>query len=273
MTTRPKQPTSYPHQSTDTIHTAPSSDTNMYGGMNHFDESGSFDDSSRFSFSEKSIRLAFVRKVYAILMAQLTITMGFIALFVFVPSVASFSQDHGEIMWIAFSMSIVLLIVLACCSDFRRRFPLNIILLGLFTICEGIMLGAIASFYESEEVLIAAGICAAVCLSITIFSLQTKWDITSSGVCKGFLFVSLIVLLMFGIMAICMQDKVVNLVYASLGALVFSIYLVFDTQLMLGGKHRYSISPEEYVFAALNLYLDIVNIFIYILAIVGGSSR
>lgn len=78
---------------------------------------------------------------------------------------------------------------------------------------------------------------------------------------------------MFGIMAICMQDKVVNLVYASLGALVFSIYLVFDTQLMLGGKHRYSISPEEYVFAALNLYLDIVNIFIYILAIVGGSSR
>ncbi len=78
---------------------------------------------------------------------------------------------------------------------------------------------------------------------------------------------------MFGIMAICMQDKVVNLVYASLGALIFSIYLVFDTQLMLGGKHRYSISPEEYVFAALNLYLDIVNIFIYILAIVGGSSR
>ena len=78
---------------------------------------------------------------------------------------------------------------------------------------------------------------------------------------------------MFGIMAICMQDRVVNLVYASLGALIFSIYLVFDTQLMLGGKHKYAISPEEYVFAALNLYLDIVNIFMYILAIIGGSSR
>ena len=64
-----------------------------------------------------------------------------------------------------------------------------------------------------------------------------------------------------------------NLLYASLGALVFSLYLVFDTQLMLGGSHKYSISPEEYIFAALNLYLDIVNIFIYILAIVGGSNR
>lgn len=74
-------------------------------------------------------------------------------------------------------------------------------------------------------------------------------------------------------MAICMPSSVMNLLYASLGALVFSLYLVFDTQLMLGGSHKYSISPEEYIFAALNLYLDIVNIFIYILAIVGGSNR
>ena len=70
-----------------------------------------------------------------------------------------------------------------------------------------------------------------------------------------------------------MPSYVMNLLYASLGALVFSLYLVFDTQLMLGGSHKYSISPEEYIFAALNLYLDIVNIFIYILAIVGGSNR
>jgi len=48
-------------------------------------------------------------------------------------------------------------------------------------------------------------------------------------------------------------------------------YLVFDTQLMLGGKHKYSLSPEEYIFAALNLYLDIVNMFLYILNIVGRA--
>lgn len=42
---------------------------------------------------------------------------------------------------------------------------------------------------------------------------------------------------------------------------------------MLGGKHKYALSPEEYIFAALNLYLDIINIFIYILSIVGGSRN
>jgi len=34
---------------------------------------------------------------------------------------------------------------------------------------------------------------------------------------------------------------------------------------------QYSLSPEEYVFASLNLYLDVINLFLYILMIVGGS--
>lgn len=103
-----------------------------------------------------------------------------------------------------------------------------------------------------------------------LFAMQTKWDFTAMG---GILFSCCIVLFIFGIIAICMPGKVISLVYASLGALLFSVYLVFDTQIMLGGKHKYSISPEEYIFAALNLYLDIVNIFLYILAIVGGSRN
>ena len=59
--------------------------------------------------------------------------------------------------------------------------------------------------------------------------------------------------------------------YGAAGALVFSLYLVYDTQLMLDGKHKYALSPEEYIFAALNIYLDVVQLFMYILMIVGGS--
>lgn len=39
----------------------------------------------------------------------------------------------------------------------------------------------------------------------------------------------------------------------------------------VGGKHKYSISPEEYIFAAINLYCDIVNIFMYILMLIGAA--
>ena len=48
------------------------------------------------------------------------------------------------------------------------------------------------------------------------------------------------------------------------------MYLVYDTQLMLGGKHKLALSPEEWVFAALNLYLDIINMFMFILSLIGG---
>ena len=49
-------------------------------------------------------------------------------------------------------------------------------------------------------------------------------------------------------------------------------WIVFDVQLMMGGKHKLSISPEEYALAALNLYLDIVQLFMYLLILVGGGS-
>ena len=58
-----------------------------------------------------------------------------------------------------------------------------------------------------------------------------------------------------------------------MGALIFSFYIIYDTQIMIGGNHKYSLSPEEYIFAALNLYLDIVNLFLYLLSIFGGGRK
>ena len=61
--------------------------------------------------------------------------------------------------------------------------------------------------------------------------------------------------------------------YSAVGAVIFSLYIIYDTQIMLGGNHKYSLSPEEYIFAALNLYLDIINLFMYLLSIFGGSRK
>jgi len=91
----------------------------------------------------------------------------------------------------------------------------------------------------------------------------------------GILFVAVIILFIFSILAAFLRSRypIIQLVYACGGALLFSIYLVYDTQMMMGGKKKYSISPEEYIFATLNLYLDIVQIFMYILMIIGSSNN
>jgi protein lifeguard len=52
-----------------------------------------------------------------------------------------------------------------------------------------------------------------------------------------------------------------------------SFFLIYDTQIILGGKHKFKISTEEYIFAAMMLYLDIINLFLYILALLGGGGK
>lgn len=82
------------------------------------------------------------------------------------------------------------------------------------------------------------------------------------------MFVCLIVLTLFGFLAMIYPGGIVRLMYSALGALMFSFYLVYDTQLMLGGNHKFSISPEEYIFAALSIYLDIIQMFMHILVMI-----
>ena len=53
---------------------------------------------------------------------------------------------------------------------------------------------------------------------------------------------------------------------------IYSIYLLYDTQLIMG-KFGNEYSIDDYIFAALNLYLDIINLFLYILQILGASNR
>ena len=87
----------------------------------------------------------------------------------------------------------------------------------------------------------------------------------------GALFALLCGLIMFGIMAAIFQSQVMDTLYAALGAILFSVYIVVDTQLIMGGKHRLAISPEEYIFAALNLYLDVINLFLFLLRLFGNN--
>lgn len=238
----------------------------MYGSS--YVEDPLQDEIKGFDFNDKSIRNGFIRKVYSILMTQLLITLSLIAIFLYHKPTQKWAMAHREIFWICFAATIILIICMACCTSVRRKAPMNFIFLFLFTIAEGVLLAMAASTYRSEEVLMAVGITAAVCLALTIFAFQTKYDFTG---CHTILFIALVVLIIFGIIAMIWPGKTVQLVYASLGALIFSFYLIYDTQMIIGGKHKYSTSPEEYIFAALNLYLDVINIFLDILTIIGAS--
>ncbi|KAJ8288118.1 hypothetical protein COCON_G00007770 [Conger conger] len=218
---------------------------------------------------DKTIRRAFIRKVFMVLTVQLMVTFSFVAIFTFVDDAKTFVRINPWTYYVSYAIFFVSLIVLSCCGEFRRKHPWNLVALSILTLSLSYMVGMIASFYDTDAVIMAVGITAVVCFTVVLFSLQSKYDFTS---CQGVLFVCLIVLIVFAILCIFIRNKILHIVYASLGALLFTCFLAVDTQLLLGNK-KLSLSPEEYVFAALNLYTDIINIFMYILAIVGRSRE
>lgn len=219
-------------------------------------------------FSNKAIRRGFIRKVYAVLASQLLVTFGIVAVFCFVQQVSDYVLRNSWTVWTALALNLVLFIVLVCVPGVRRQHPWNLICLMGFTVCEGFMLGAVASTYSTNSVLQAVAYTAIIVICLTLFAFQTKIDFT---LCSGVMFVVLICLLVVGLSAAIFRNHYLDMVYAGLGALVFSVYIVIDTQLLMG-THQLSISPEEYVFAALNIYLDIINLFMYLLTLVSGGG-
>lgn len=58
--------------------------------------------------------------------------------------------------------------------------------------------------------------------------------------------------------------------YSLIGACLFSLYLAYHTKLIVAGKHtKYQMNEKDYVFGAMSLYNDIINMFIYILRLLG----
>ncbi|NWI58296.1 LFG3 protein, partial [Calyptomena viridis] len=217
-------------------------------------------------WDDKKVRHTFIRKVYAIISMQLLVTVGIISVFTFVQPVSSFVQKNVAIYYASYAVFLVTYLVLACCQGPRRRFPWNIILLSIFTLAMGLMTGTIASMYETNAVLIAMLITAIVAIIVTIFCFQTKarreicpalpWGGSHSH---------------SGSPCLCplpVQISWLHMLYAAIGAIAFTLFLAYDTQLVLGNRKN-TLSPEEYIYGALTIYTDIIYIFTFILQIVG----
>jgi len=231
------------------------------------------------TFSEHNIRLKFIRKVYSILFTQLLATTLIVALFILTPIRGLMCQNgssldqrcsHNTNAMILYIVSYVVFIVtyfaIACCERVRKRSPGNIIAITIFTLSLSLLVSTICLYHNVTWVLMAMGITAALCLGLTLFSFQTKIDFTGLG---PYLFIACWCLFIFGIMAIIFSstgNNVLYTVYSCLMALLFSLYLIYDTQLIIGGK-KHSISPEEHTYASISLYIDVVYIFLAILGI------
>jgi len=228
--------------------------------------------------ADVEIRRGFVQKVFGLLGAQLAVTFAVIFMFSMDGPVQRYvdMRDPEAHQWpfiVATLTGFGCLLTLACCSHQARIFPNNYIFLGIFTLAEAVTLGVICAAYALESILIAVGMTSLLTAGLVGYAMSTKRDFTGAG---PYLFMALWMLLMYGLMLSFFPAlrHSVQTAYSLIGVVIFSFYVVFDVQLILGGKHnKYRYGVDEYVFAALSVYLDIVNLFLYFLELFGKERN
>lgn len=211
----------------------------------------------------KMMRMGFIRKVYGILAAQLILTVAIMSLSLF-KDFNEFLRTNLALFYVALGISLVIILPLICFKSLARSSPMNYIMLFTWTMCEGYMLAVCCSFYEPQTVLLAGVLTAAVTISLTIYAMTTDVDFTFLG---GLLFSCAAIMLVWSIYSIIF-GVVLNSFYCALGVIVYSIYLIFDTQLIMG-KFGVEFNIDDYVYAALMIYIDIIQLFLYILQMLG----
>ena len=129
------------------------------------------------AFDDVRIRHGFIKKVYSIVSLQMLVTTIIVACVVSIDALKGFFIANFWILYLFMAGTIVVMIVLACCESVARKHPINLILLGTFTIFESFLIGVISSRYKTDTLLIAVGITLAVVIGLTIFAFQTKIDV------------------------------------------------------------------------------------------------
>lgn len=147
----------------------------------------------------------------------------------------------------------------------RKSYPANLLFLTGFTVFEAYSVSVVTSFYESRIVIQALILTLGIFVALSLFACQTKYDFTSW---IPYLFGGLLFLIMFGFMAMFMPSKTSELIYSGLAALLFSAYILVDTQMIMRHYH-----VEEEIAASISLYLDILNLFLAILRILNNQQN
>jgi modulator of FtsH protease len=208
-------------------------------------------------------RLTLVRRTYALVFAGVLVTaLGVLTAFT-QPQVMAGVLAHP------FLTFLIPFAPLLMAQRTARTFPANVGFMFLFTFLEGLWLAPFLALAERGHPGIireAAMLTGAAFGTLTLYALVSRRDFSAWF---GFFFTGLVVVLLAGLLNMfVLHSTGVDLWLAGAVVLVFSGLLVFDTW-----RLRNVYGPDDYIPAAINIYLDLLNLFVAIIRILGGGRR
>jgi modulator of FtsH protease len=208
-------------------------------------------------------RATLVRRTYGLVFLSVIITVLGTAFAFTQPALMAAVARHPFITLIATFVPLIM------AQRAARDFPKNVILTGIFTFVEGIFIAPFLYMAERN----APGVSGQAALLtlgafgvLSLYAVISKRDFSAWG---SFFIVGLVVLLIASVINMFVASAAAGLWIAAVGVLVFSGLLVFDTwRIVRSGQY----GQDDYVLAAVTIYLDLLNMFMFIITLLGGRG-
>lgn len=210
---------------------------------------------------------AFLNKVYMWLAVSMLITAG----------VAAYAaQDMDSLIWVAdhrllLGLSTLGLVVIMSFAANKLSAGAITALLLVFAALQGLLFGPVLISYGLDSVGKAFGCTAAMFGAMSIYGTVTKRNLSTLG---RTLFMLLIGLIVAMIINIFWGNGVFDTIICCAGVLIFAVFTAYDTQnlLKIGLSNDTELQKKAAVLGALELYLDFINLFVYLLRLLGRDE-
>lgn len=209
-------------------------------------------------------RATLVRRTYGLVSLGVLATM--------LGSAFTFTQPAlmNAVLQYRFIVFICSFIPLIMAQRAARVFPKNIILTLIFTFVMGVSIAPMLAIAETNapgSILSAATLTAVAFGGLTLYAVFSRRDFSAWG---GFFMIGLLVLIVASLINMFVASAAAAVWISMVGVLIFAGLLVFDTWRILRSN---MFGQEDYVIAAVQIYLDLLNMFLFILSLLGNRSR
>lgn len=218
------------------------------------------------SATENDLRLGFIRKVFGLVSCQLALTAA-VALFL----VLNPPLQHAMASSLAIQLTLMLVSIagLIPLYIYKDRHPLNLGLLALWTLVFSTTVGMACTFYAPIIVVQAVVITAATVTALTVYTFAATRRGQQFTWLGPILYTGLWTLIFWGLIQLIFRPGPLGqTVYSLVGALLFCGYIIFDVHVLAT-----RLDVDDYIWGSVALYLDIINLFMYILRILGNNSN
>jgi FtsH-binding integral membrane protein len=207
-------------------------------------------------------RAALVRRTYGLVFLSVLVTI--------LGSAFAMTQEGlmNAVLQHPFIMLLCLFAPLIMAQRAARDFPKNLILTFIFTFIEGIYIApflVLANRTAPGVVSQAAVLTFAAFGVLSLYAITSRRDFSAWG---SFFMVGLVVLIVASLINAFVGSAAGGLWIAAIGVMIFAGLLVFDTwRLLRSGIY----GQDDYVLAAVAIYLDLLNMFLFILTLLTGN--